>query len=73
MMLIAVIDILILVGLVLAIKDNNKTVNDVLRYQLVTSSHIEELCKEVADLLQRIDELESQAKQQGWSYDPTKR
>jgi uncharacterized protein YoxC len=72
-MLIAVIDILILVGLVLAIKDNNKTVNDVLRYQLVTSSHIEELCKEVADLLQRIDELESQAKQQGWSYDPTKR
>ena len=73
MMLIAVIDILILVGLILAIRDNNETVNDVLRYQLLASSHVEELCKEVADLLQRIDELESQAKQQGWPYDPTKR
>jgi hypothetical protein len=72
-MLIAVIDILILVGLILAIRDNNETVNDVLRYQLLASSHVEELCKEVADLLQRIDELESQAKQQGWPYDPTKR
>jgi methionine synthase I (cobalamin-dependent) len=36
-------------------------------------SHIEELCKELADLLQRVDALEAQAKQQGWSYDPTKR
>jgi hypothetical protein len=72
-MLIAVIDALILVGLVLMFRDNNKTVNELLRYQLVTSSHIEELCKEVADLLQRIDELESQAKQQGWKYDPTKK
>ena len=73
MMLIAVIDALILVGLVLMFRDNNKTVNELLQYQLVTSSHIEELCKEVADLLQRIDELESQAKQQGWKYDPTKK
>jgi hypothetical protein len=72
-MLIAVIDALILVGLVLMFRDNNKTVNELLQYQLVTSSHIEELCKEVADLLQRIDELESQAKQQGWKYDPTKK
>ena len=51
MMLIAVIDALILVGLVLMFRDNNKTVNELLQYQLVTSSHIEELCKEVADLL----------------------
>jgi hypothetical protein len=72
-MLIAVIDALILVGLVLMFRDNNKLVNELLQYQLVTSSHIEELCKEVADLLQRIDELESQAKQQGWKYDPTKK
>jgi uncharacterized protein YoxC len=73
MMVIAVIAVLILVGLVLAIRDNNKTVNEMIRFQLVTSSHIEQLCKEVADLLQRVDELESQAKQQGWSYDPTKK
>jgi uncharacterized protein YoxC len=73
MIVIAVIDILILVGLVLAIRDNNKTVNELLRYQLVTSSHIEELCKELADLLQRVDALEAQAKQQGWPYDPTKK
>jgi uncharacterized protein YoxC len=73
MIIIAVIDILILVGLFIAIRDNNKTVNELLRYQLVTSSHIEELCKELADLLQRVDALEAQAKQQGWSYDPTKK
>jgi hypothetical protein len=71
MMVIAVIAVLILVGLVLAIRDNNKTVNEMIRFQLVSSSHIEQLCKdslqickEVADLLHRIDELESQAKQQ---------
>ena len=73
MMLIVVIDALILVGLILALRDNNKTVNELLRYQLVTSSHIEELCKEVADLVQRVDALEAQAKQQGWPYDPTKK
>jgi len=75
MTVITVIAILIpfLVGLFIAIRDNNKTINELLRYQLVTSSHIEQLCKEVADLLQRIDELESQAKQQGWPYDPTKK
>jgi uncharacterized protein YoxC len=73
MIIIAVIDILILVGLFIAIRDNNKTVNELTRFQLVSSSHIEQLCKEVADLLHRIDELESQAKQQGWSYDPTKK
>jgi uncharacterized protein YoxC len=73
MIIIAVIDILILVGLFIAIRDNNKTVNELLRYQLVTSSHIEELCKELADLLQRVDALEAQAKQQGWPYDPTKK
>ncbi len=73
MIIIAVIDILILVGLFIAIRDNNKTVNEMLRYQLVTSSHIEELCKELADLLQRVDALEAQAKQQGWPYDPTKK
>jgi len=73
MMLIVVIDALILVGLVLMFRDNNKTVNELLRYQLVTSSHIEELCKEVADLVQRVDALEAQAKQQGWPYDPTKK
>jgi cell division protein FtsB len=72
-MLIVVIDALILVGLVLMFRDNNKTVNELLRYQLVTSSHIEELCKEVADLVQRVDALEAQAKQQGWPYDPTKK
>lgn len=72
-MLIVVIDALILVGLILALRDNNKTVNELLRYQLVTSSHIEELCKEVADLVQRVDALEAQAKQQGWPYDPTKK
>jgi hypothetical protein len=72
-MLIVVIDALILVGLVLEIRSNNKIVNELLKFQLVTSSHVEELCKEVADLVQRIDELESQAKQQGWSYDPTKK
>jgi cell division protein FtsB len=72
-MLIVVIDALILVGLVLMFRDNNKTVNELLRYQLVTSSHIEELCKEVADLVQRVDALETQAKQQGWPYDPTKK
>jgi hypothetical protein len=44
-----------------------------LKFQLVTSSHIEELCKEVADLVQRVDELEAQAKKQGWPYDPTKK
>ena len=73
MMLIVVIDALILVGLILALRDNNKLVNELLKFQLVTSSHIEELCKEVADLVQRVDELEAQAKQQGWSYDPTKK
>ena len=73
MMLIVVIDALILVGLVLEIRSNNKIVNELLKFQLVTSSHVEELCKEVADLVQRVDELESQAKQQGWSYDPTKK
>lgn len=73
MMLIVVIDALILVGLILALRDNNKTVNELLKYQLVTSSHIEELCKEVADLVQRVDALEAQAKQQGWPYDPTKK
>lgn len=73
MMLIVVIDALILVGLVLKVRDNNKLVNELLKFQLVTSSHIEELCKEVADLVQRVDELEAQAKQQGWSYDPTKK
>jgi hypothetical protein len=73
MMLIVVIDALILVGLILALRDNNKTVNEMLRYQLVTSSHNEELCKEVADLVQRVDALEAQAKQQGWPYDPTKK
>lgn len=73
MMLIVVIDALILVGLILALKDNNKLVNELLKFQLVTSSHIEELCKEVADLVQRVDELEAQAKQQGWPYDPTKK
>ena len=72
-MLIAVVDVLALVGLVLMFRDNNKTVNELLRYQLVTSSHIEELCKEVADLVQRVDALETQAKQQGWPYDPTKK
>jgi hypothetical protein len=72
-MLIVVIDALILVGLVLEIRSNNKIVNELLKFQLVTSSHVEELCKEVADLVQRVDELESQAKQQGWSYDPTKK
>lgn len=73
MMLIVVIDALILVGLILALRDNNKLVNELLKFQLVTSSHIEELCKEVADLVQRVDELEAQAKQQGWKYDPTKK
>lgn len=72
-MLIVVIDALILVGLILALRDNNKLVNELLKFQLVTSSHIEELCKEVADLVQRVDELEAQAKQQGWKYDPTKK
>ena len=73
MMLIVVIDALILVGLILALRNNNKLVNELLKFQLVTSSHIEELCKEVADLVQRVDELEAQAKQQGWPYDPTKK
>lgn len=73
MMLIVVIDALILVGLILALRDNNKLVNELLKFQLVTSSHIEELCKEVADLVQRVDELEAQAKKQGWPYDPTKK
>ena len=73
MMLIVVIDALILVGLVLEIRSNNKLVNELLKFQLVTSSHIEELCKEVADLVQRVDALEAQAKQQGWPYDPTKK
>ena len=72
-MLIVVIDALILVGLILALRDNNKLVNELLKFQLVTSSHIEELCKEVADLVQRVDALEAQAKQQGWPYDPTKK
>ena len=72
-MLIVVIDALILVGLVLEIRSNNKLVNELLKFQLVTSSHIEELCKEVADLVQRVDALEAQAKQQGWPYDPTKK
>jgi hypothetical protein len=73
MMLIVVIDALILVGLILALRGNDKLVNEMLKFQLVTSSHVEELCKEVADLVQRVDELEAQAKKQGWPYDPTKK
>lgn len=72
-MLIVVIDALILVGLILALRGNDKLVNEMLKFQLVTSSHVEELCKEVADLVQRVDELEAQAKKQGWPYDPTKK
>jgi cell division protein FtsB len=73
MMLIVVINALILVGLILALRGNDKLVNEMLKFQLVTSSHVEELCKEVADLVQRVDELEAQAKKQGWPYDPTKK
>jgi hypothetical protein len=73
MMLIAVIDILILVGLVLKVRDNNKLINELLRFQLGTSKHVDELGKELVLMSRRVDELEAQAKQQGWSYDPTKK
>ena len=72
MIIIAVIDILILAGLVLAIRDNNKLINELLRFQLGTSKHVDELGKELVLMSRRVDELEAQAKQQGWPYDPTK-
>jgi hypothetical protein len=73
MMLIVVIDALILFGLVLIVRDNNKLVNKLLRFQLETSNHVEKLGKELVLMSLRVDELEAQAKQQGWPYDPTKK
>jgi hypothetical protein len=73
MMVIVVINALILVGLVLKVRDNNKLINELLRFQLGTSKHVDELGKELVLMSRRVDELEAQAKQQGWSYDPTKK
>lgn len=73
MMLIAVVDVLALVGLILLIRDNNKLVKELSEFNLTTSDHVDELCKEVIDLMRRVDALEAQAKQQGWPYDPTKK
>ena len=73
MMLIVVIDALILVGLILIVRDNNKLVNKLLRFQLETSNHVEKLGEELVLMSRRVDELEAQAKQQGWPYDPTKK
>jgi cell division protein FtsB len=73
MMLIVVIDALILLGLVLKVRDNNKLVNELLRFQLKSSNHVDELGKELVEMSRRVDVLEAQAKQQGWPYDPTKK
>lgn len=72
-MMLIVVDALILIGLVLIVRDNNKLVNKLLRFQLETSNHVDKLGKELVEMSRRVDALEAQAKQQGWPYDPTKK